>query len=68
MEEIIFEDAIAELEKIVKKLEEGKMPLDDAIKSFERGMYLKKLCEEKLKNAKLKIESIKLTAEQDEQE
>ncbi|GHT88166.1 hypothetical protein FACS1894113_0010 [Alphaproteobacteria bacterium] len=54
--DITFEQAMIELEGIVKKLEEGKMLLDDAVKSFERGSELKKICEEKLESARLKIE------------
>jgi exodeoxyribonuclease VII small subunit len=56
MSELTFEQAAAELEEIIKKLEDGRMPLEDAVKAFERGSYLKGLCEEKLKNAQLKIE------------
>lgn len=58
MEEMTFEQAVAELEAIIKKLEDGKMPLEDAVKAFERGSELKKICEEKLKNAQLKIEML----------
>lgn len=56
MAELTFEQAMAELEEIVKKLEEGRMPLEAAVKAFERGSELKKICEEKLKDAQLKIE------------
>lgn len=58
MEELTFEQAVVELEEIIKKLEDGKMPLEDAVKAFERGSELKKICEEKLKNAQLKIEML----------
>lgn len=58
MAELTFEQAIVELEEIIKKLEDGKMPLEDAVKAFERGSELKKICEEKLKNAQLKIEML----------
>lgn len=58
MSEITFEQALAELEEIIKKLEDGKLPLEDAVKAFERGSELKKICEEKLKNAQLKIEML----------
>jgi exodeoxyribonuclease VII small subunit len=56
MDDLTFEQAVAELEEIIRKLEDGRMPLEDAVKSFERGSYLKKFCEDKLKNAQLKIE------------
>lgn len=53
-----FEDALAELEKLVKQLEDGKAKLDDAIKSYERGALLKRHCETKLREAQAKIEQI----------
>ena len=53
-----FEDALSELEQIVKKLEEGKIPLEDAIKSYERGAALKNHCEAKLREAQAKVEKI----------
>ncbi len=55
---VSFEQAINELEEIIKKLEEGRLPLEEAVISFERGTELKKICEEKLKNAQLKIEML----------
>lgn len=58
IEELSFEQAVVELEEIIKKLEDGKMPLEEAVKAFERGTTLKKLCEDKLKNAQLKIEML----------
>jgi len=53
-----FEEALAELEKFVRRLEEGKTNLDDAIKSYERGAMLKKHCEAKLREAQARIEKI----------
>lgn len=53
-----FEDALSELEQIVKKLEEGKIRLDDAIASYERGAALKNHCEAKLREAQAKVEKI----------
>ena len=55
-----FEVALAELEKIVRKLEEGGGKLDDAIGAYERGALLKKHCEEKLREARAKVEKISL--------
>src|SRR5690606_22107211 len=43
-----FEDALKELEEIVRALESGKGKLDEAIKSYERGVALKRHCERKL--------------------
>lgn len=55
-----FEDAIAELEAIVKKLESGQGSLDDAVAAYERGAQLKAHCEKRLNEAKLKVERIRL--------
>ncbi|MDR1391402.1 MAG: exodeoxyribonuclease VII small subunit [Holosporales bacterium] len=63
MMEATFEQAITELEEIIKKLEDGRMPLEDAVKAFERGSELRKVCEEKLKGAQLKIETLSEKAE-----
>ena len=46
-----FEEELIELEEIVKKLESGEVPLDDAIKEFTKAMELSKKCDEKLKSA-----------------
>ncbi len=53
-----FEEAIAELETIVKKLEEGKGRLDEAIDSYERGTLLRRHCEAKLAEAQARIDKI----------
>ena len=53
-----FEDALAELERIVRGLEDGKGKLDEAIKSYERGAALKQHCEAKLREAQAKIDKI----------
>ncbi len=58
IENISFEDALAELEEIVRKIDTGQENLADAVESFERGVLLKKHCEKMLKEAKLKIEKI----------
>jgi exodeoxyribonuclease VII small subunit len=55
-----FEDALAELEQIVRRLEDGKSRLDEAISSYERGAALKRHCEAKLREAQAKIEKISL--------
>lgn len=46
-----FEESLLELEKIVKKLETGEVPLDDAINEFTKATKLVATCDEKLKNA-----------------
>lgn len=53
-----FEEALSELEKIVRGLEGGSADLKTSIDSYERGMALKKLCEQKLKEAEGRIEKI----------
>jgi exodeoxyribonuclease VII small subunit len=58
-----FEDALAELEHIVRRLEDGKAKLDDAIQAYERGAALKRHCEAKLREAQAKIEKIGLGPE-----
>ena len=55
-----FEDALKELEDIVRNLEQGKAKLDDAIAAYERGAKLKRHCEEKLREAKMKIDRIEI--------
>lgn len=49
--ELSFEESLLELEGIVKKLEVGDVPLDDAIEEFNKAMKLAKVCDTKLKNA-----------------
>lgn len=53
-----FEQALQELEQIVRALEEGETSLDGAIDSYERGALLKRHCEEKLAQAKSRVEKI----------
>ncbi len=58
LENLSFEESLAELEKIVGSLESGKAPLEQSIEQYERGIALKKHCETKLKEAQSKIEKI----------
>lgn len=58
IENLSFEEALGELEALVRRLEEGKCPLDEAVKTFERGIILKNFCDNKLKTARLKVEQI----------
>ena len=53
-----FEQAMAELEKIVQRLESGQEPLEQAITLYERGTALRQHCESKLNQAQLKVEKI----------
>ena len=60
VEEMSFEEAIAELERIVERLERGQVPLAESIAIYERGAALKKRCEELLRQAEMRIEKIVL--------
>jgi exodeoxyribonuclease VII small subunit len=53
-----FEDALAELEQIVRRLEGGQVKLDEAILSYERGAQLKQHCERKLNEAQQRVDRI----------
>lgn len=53
-----FENALAELEQIVKELESGTVELDDAINKYTEAMQLAKFCSEKLNNATNKVNEI----------
>lgn len=56
--EMSFEEALAELETIVRQLEQGDVELEKSIAIYERGAELKKHCEARLKSAELKVEQI----------
>ena len=56
--ELSFEENLEKLEEIEKKLENGDVPLDDAIKEFNEAMVLAKKCDEKLKSAEEAITKI----------
>ncbi len=58
IDSLSFEQAMAELETLVKRLEDGRLPLEEAIVAFERGSLLKKYCEQKLLLAKMRVEQI----------
>ena len=51
-----FEQALADLEVIVDKLEHGELPLEEALRQFERGVALARVCQESLKQAEQKVE------------
>ena len=59
---LAFERAIEELETIVKRLEEGKVPLEESLAIYERGEALKRRCEELLRLAEARVEKITLDA------
>jgi exodeoxyribonuclease VII small subunit len=53
-----FEEALKQLEELVRQLEKGESRLDDAIQAYERGANLKRHCEAKLAEARMKVERI----------
>ena len=53
-----FEQALAELERIVGELESGRAPLEQSVELYERGARLKAHCEQKLEQARLRVERI----------
>ncbi len=55
-----FEQALAELEGIVRRLEAGQVELEESIRIYERGEALKKRCNDLLKQAEARIEKITL--------
>ena len=59
-EEITFEQALKSLEDIVEELNNGELDLEKAISAYEQGVKLKNVCEERLKNAKERIEKIQI--------
>ncbi|HEY6258879.1 MAG TPA: exodeoxyribonuclease VII small subunit [Xanthobacteraceae bacterium] len=62
VKQLTFERAIEELETIVKRLEEGKVPLEESVAIYERGELLKRRCEELLRQAEARVEKITLDA------
>jgi exodeoxyribonuclease VII small subunit len=58
-----FEDALAELEQIVRGLEGGQQKLEDAITAYERGAALRKHCEAKLAEAEARVAAIVRSAD-----
>ena len=57
-----FEKAIEELETIVKRLEDGKVPLEESVAIYERGESLKRRCEELLRQAEARVDKITIDA------
>ncbi len=61
--EMSFEEAMAELEEVVGRLERGDVALEESIRLYERGAELKARCEQKLKEAEEKVAAITLDAD-----
>jgi len=58
-----FENTLAELEKIIKELENGQVPLEKAVEYYENGIKLKRSCENILEKAKMKISKVETLAD-----
>ena len=63
VDKMSFEDALAELEQIVRGLEGGQQKLEDAITAYERGAALRKHCEAKLAEAEARVAAIVRSAD-----
>ncbi|HXF90530.1 MAG TPA: exodeoxyribonuclease VII small subunit [Candidatus Nitrosotenuis sp.] len=58
VQQLSFEEAMQELEQLVRRLEEGRLPLEEALSAYERGMHLKSHCDTKLRAAKLRVDQV----------
>ncbi|MBR4475109.1 MAG: exodeoxyribonuclease VII small subunit [Alphaproteobacteria bacterium] len=59
-----FEEAYKQLSELVKKMESGELSLADSVAAYEQGIKLKAYCEQMLKEAELKIETLKVSSQQ----
>ncbi len=57
-----FEEAYKQLTELVQKMESGEMSLADSVTAYEQGIKLKAYCEQLLKEAELKIETLKISS------
>ncbi|MDF7674041.1 exodeoxyribonuclease VII small subunit [Acetobacteraceae bacterium ESL0709] len=58
LKSLSFEDALSELERIVRDLEGGQLTLEKAIAAYERGAELRQLCETRLGEAEMRVKAI----------
>jgi exodeoxyribonuclease VII small subunit len=58
-EDLTFEDALAELEEVVARLESGDLPLEETLALYERGQMLAARCEDALDAAELRLEKLR---------
>ena len=58
---LYFEEEYKQLTELVQKMESGEMPLADSVAAYEQGIKLKAYCEQLLKEAELKIETLKVS-------
>ncbi|MCS7312948.1 MAG: exodeoxyribonuclease VII small subunit [Acidobacteria bacterium] len=62
MEELTFETALERLRKIVQQLESGSLPLETMLDLYEEGKRLSEFCEQKLQEARRRIERLQATS------
>ena len=60
---LAFEEALEKLEEIVRQLESGESPLEQALEAYELGASLKRHCESKLKQAQTRVDKISLASD-----
>lgn len=63
---ISFEEALKELESIVRKMEQGDLPLDQSLAAFERGVQLTRHCQQALQSAQQKVQVLLVDDEKTE--
>lgn len=68
MGEPTFEEALSQLESLVSRLEGGDLPLEEALRAFEEGVRLTRLCTERLEDAERRVHLLMRTPEGGEQE
>lgn len=57
-DKLTFEEAMAELDELVSRMEDGELNLDDSLKAFERGVMLTRKCQEALSQAELRVKTL----------
>ena len=57
-DDLTFEEAMAELDELVSRMEDGELSLDDSLKAFERGVMLTRKCQEALSQAELRVKTL----------
>ena len=68
MGEVTFEEALSQLEALVARLEAGDLPLEEALRAFEEGVRLTRLCARRLEDAEQRVHLLTRTPEGGEQE
>lgn len=68
MSEPTFEEALSQLEALVTRLEAGDLPLEEALRAFEEGVRLTRLCAERLEDAERRVHLLTRSPEGTEQE